>query len=452
MWRVCRRARVRALAFGAAALVGCGGAEQAPELGKLSGQLSAAATAMGEAIPDLGNAYGGAPAPKRKHPRVLVPLYRADWASTNPVHRVDPPGGVAQPGETYGGVALGQVNYRDYMKMVLDPTFSRVGDVGTYRPGLYGRMDGTIQLFTYVEQSGIPVDAAGLPEVGSHSVPFTVNGQALRVLADVAATSHTAWYDRRMELRGFLDSNGNGALDAGEQLAFHNLAWMRATAGQLNVMVLELRDHTQDTVPDVFSVHVLNWNRSTGNLRFEGFTLPDDATDLPLESHRLLIEQSGGKAWLHGFSGSPVPGANGAQYFQYVLYSPSSTAAEGTFSLRRLSGTDTYFGNICGVFNTGAGEDGVDVNGQVPAAGGGTCQGQAADAIQHQASVVAPSEELLTATRWVAGADSKGFPASAHPDWSSPARLSAWLSAGEAITVSFADKAQFISRLDPAPP
>ncbi|MEN9798191.1 MAG: hypothetical protein RL653_1887, partial [Pseudomonadota bacterium] len=324
---------VRTLALTAAALVGCGGVEKTPELGKLSVQLGAAATAVADAIPDLGNPYAGPATPKRKHPRALVPLYRADWASTNPVHLVDPPGGVAQPGETYGGVALGQVNYRDYMKMVLDPAFSRAGDVGTFRPGLYGRMDDTIQLFSYVEQSGIPVDAAGLPDVGSHSVPFTVNGQSVLVLADVAATTNTAWYDRRMELRGFIDANGNALLDAGEQLAFHNLAWLRATAGQLNVMVLELRDHTQDATPDVFSVHVLNWNRTTGNLRFEAFTLPNDATNFALESHRLLIDQAGGKAWLHGFSGSPDPAANGANYFQYVLYSPSSTATQGTFSL-----------------------------------------------------------------------------------------------------------------------
>jgi len=83
---------------------------------------------------------------------------------------------------------------------------------------------------------------------------------------------------------------------------------------------------------------------------------------------------------------------------------------------------------------------------------GGTYPGQAADAIQHQTSVVAPSEEILTAATWLAAANSKGFPASANPDWSTQARLSAWLSAGESITVSFADKAQFISRLDPSPP
>jgi len=101
----------------------------------MSGQLAAAVTAMDRALPDLGHAYTGSGTPRSKRPRALVPLYRADWSSTNPVDWMDPPGGAVEQGETYGGVALGRVNDRDDMKMVLDMGFTRV------------------------EQSGIPVDA-----------------------------------------------------------------------------------------------------------------------------------------------------------------------------------------------------------------------------------------------------------------------------------------------------
>ncbi len=427
------------------------------QVSTLSDLINEAAVYLGDAIPDYENDIG-------RGKRFVMSAASRDtefitpsvWSSTTPGDLIDPPGGVvSDPGgePNYEGAALPtKVNYRDYMKMALDPAFKRASDGGTTRPTVFGRFDSLTDILGHMESAGITVDADGLPATGEYSVNYTVDSQALRILASVTATSDSTYYDRKIDLIGFSDTNSNGQVDGGEAVRVDTLMWVRATSSELNFMMQEGRDADDDGDKDSMSLNVLKWNKTTGAFSFEYVSdTNEDQDNGNLEIFRAFIEGTGGKTYVYGWTGKADPADDSADYLQYALYTPLSTETEGTVSLRQLrTDGDIWLGNLCSTFTTGAAVVG-DTTGDPEPASGGTCSGQVSDSLNTKAGIMGFAFGVRANDTWVETADDKGFPATANTDLSVEANRSAWLDAGEGISVSFSNRANFISHWDGTP-
>jgi len=420
-------------------------------MGALSLQVAEAASYVNESLPDLENTVGatarvGALPAERSSLDVGILttnfISPSNWGSANASEQTSPPGGSVSVGETYNGGALpSTVDYRDYIKLSLDADYTRSNGGDDFRPTVFGRFDQLMEIMTYVEQSGIPTDANGQPDVGNHTGALTVDGNAIAIEAVVTASASTTNYSRNMDVRGYLDANANGVVDTGEVQVFQNLIWLKATSTQLNMMQTELRDANNDGTLDNFATNMLNWNRSTGNLRFERASVPNDSTGNTVDTSRILIESTGGKAWVYSFEA--VAGATG--FMQWGVYTPSVTATQGTVSIRDIrSNGDIWMGNICATFSSGVGVSGDAISGYVEdPASGGTCAGQS-DALNIKGGTMYPGFQVQAFTTWDQLATAKNFPFSTAADWSSTANRAAWLTAGEAIAPAFTTKTQFI--------
>jgi len=425
--------------------------EEEEELGAVSEQLSEALDYVNESLPDLGNSVGATVRlrePARLRSLLDVGILTTNfitptvWGSATVSDQIAPPGGSVFAGETYNGGALpSTVNYRDFIKMSLDADYSRSDGSSVFRPSVFGRFDQLVDGMTYIEQSGIPTAANGQPEVGSHTGTLTVDGTAVALEVDVTASASAANYSRNMDVRGYVDANSNGLVDTGETQAFHNLIWLKATSTQLNMMLTELRDANNDGALDNFAVNMLNWNRSTGNLRFERASVPNDSTGNAVDTSRILIESTGGKAWVYSFEA--VAGAAG--FTQWGLYTPAVTATQGTVSIRDVrSNGDIWMGNICATFASGVGVAGDTISGDVEdPASGGTCAGQL-DALNIKGGTMYPGFQVQQYITWDQLATAKSFPFLTAGDWSSDSNRAAWLTAGELVGPAFTNKTQFI--------
>jgi hypothetical protein len=421
----------------------------------LSTALSSALSYMNDTLPNLGNSVG---APARvasarlrtpttpPHASVASPtlnlIYTSDWAGTS--FMTEPPGGALGASEpNYGGSALpATVNYRDHLKMALDAGFERASD-RTYRPTLFGRMDNLLDIMVYMAQTSIPKDADGLPTIGTHSSPLTVDGITLTIDAEVSTPSDLTYYDKRLYLKG----------SAGGSVQFQNLIWIRSNSNVLNLMQVDLQDRWdtggasqgQDGTPDRISFNVIQWNRSTGKLAFEHHTGADDTTGA-FEHYRYLIESSSGKQYFYSLQDQNGEGKN---YMQIALYSPTATSTQGSVSIResRIGGSsnEIRLGNLCVGFAGGSGVSAdTDLSGE---ASGGTCSGHT-DAINTKTGIMGAIFTLVGYTTWSQSATNKGFPTS---DWSSSSNREAWLNAGDLVSASFNTRAEFISRYSSKP-
>jgi len=437
--------------------VSCG--DDSSEAVDVSGLLTEAASYLGTSIPDFGNTVGSRTTPGYDSRRAIEFITPSKWSSATSGDHISPPGGVvSSPGDepTYGGATLpALVNYRDFMKMALDPEFKRSSDGRTYRPTVFGRFDSLVEILGYMQQAGVSVDGSGLPAVGSYNVSLTLPERAttVRIIAEISATANTTYYDRRVDLIGFNDANGNTALDNGEQLMINNLMWIRANASALNFMMIEQRESSRrGRAINHGSLNVLKWDRTTGKFQFEYVSVPSDSvTNGNLEIFRAYVESTDGKTYAYGFTGKADQTLSPADYLQYALYAPTSGTTEGTVSLRELrTDSDVWQGNICATFTTGVGAVG-DTTGDSEPASGGTCAGQAADALNTKAGIMGFANGIRNATVWTAPFDDKGFPATAKPDWSVAADRAAWLVAGDTVSVSFSDRTGFIAAWDGTP-
>ncbi len=446
-----KKSLVLLLPVSIAFLAGCG--SDSATVPKVSEQLSSAATFLSNALPKFGNSVGARESASDRSINFITP---AVWSSTSAGDKTNPPGGVVSDasGEPqYGGATMPTlVNYRDFMKMSLDPDFKRKGDDGTNRPTVFGRFDSMVKIIGYMNEAGITVDASGMPAVGSYNVPLTLDGNSFRIVAVIASTSVSTYYDRTIDMYAFVDSNGNQVLDDGETLAFRNLMWMRSNTSSLNFMMVELGDRNSDTTPDTVGVNVIRWNISTGNFQFEYISNPDDAiSNGNMEIFRAQVAATGDQAYLYGFTGKANPAHGGGDFLQYALYSPTTSSAEGTVSLREVRpDTNVWLGNVCSTFTTGVASAG-DTAGEAEPASGGTCAGQAAASINTKAGIMGFANTVRGYTTWIASADAKGFPATANANWSSESARAAWLSAGQSVSVSFSDRTGFISDWDATP-
>ena len=421
-------------------------------MGAVSEQIAEAASYVNESLPDLDNTVGATarvgalPAERSLLDVGILTTYflsPTNWVSALVSEQTAPPGGTVSVGETYNGGALpSTVNYRDYIKLSLDADYTRSTGGDAFRPTVFGRFDQLMEGMTYIEQSGIPTDANGQPEVGSHTGSLTIDGTAIAVEVVVTASASTTNYSRNMDVRGYADANSNGLVDTGEPQVFHNLIWVKATSTQLNMMLTELGDADNDGALDTFATNMLNWNRSTGNLRFERASVPNDSTGNFVDTSRILIESTGGKAGVYSFEA--VAGATG--FMQWGLYTPTSAATEGTVSIRDIrSNGDIWLGNLCVTFLTGVGAAGDAIVDDTTPAGGGTCAGQV-EALNIKNNLMLPGTEVRNFTTWDELATDKGFPFATAADWSTAANRTSWLTAGEAIVPAFTGLTQFISR------
>jgi hypothetical protein len=321
------------------------------------------------------------------------------------------------------------VNYRDYLKMALDADFGRADGSKTFKPTLFGRLDGLLDILTYMGQTSIPKDSDGLPTVGTHSSPLTIPGMGtVTIDAEVSTPSVTTYYDKRMYLKG----------SAGASTLFENLIWLRSSSTALNMLHVELSSER-------ISINVIQWNRSTGKLAFEHHTGVDD-TQGSLSHYRYLIEDSSGKQYFYSFDDQS---GTGQDYMQIALFSPTATSTEGTVSIReRVSSTnpdEIRLGNICIGFSSGTG---VSADSELTGeASGGTCAGHT-DAINTKSGIMGPIFGIVNHSTWEESASDKGFPTS---DWSTSGNREAWLTAGDGVSTSFNTRTEFISRFAAKP-
>ena len=204
-----------------------------------------------------------------------------------------------------------------------------------------------------------------------------------------------------------IPTDSNGLPDVGEPQVFHNLIWLKASSTQLNRMFAELRDSNGNTV----------------------------------DTSRILIEGTGGKAWVYSFDATA--GATG--FTQWGLYTPTNAATKGTVSIREIrSNGDIWMGNICATFLTGLGEAGEAIPDDATPAGGGTCAGQVNDALLIKGALMYPGSRMQTFVTWDQLATVKGFPYSTASNWDTEGNRAAWLTAGESIAPAFSSLSQFI--------
>ena len=382
----------------------------------------------------------------------------AKWESTTNGDLIDPPGGVVNDASSepnYDGAELPSlVNYRDYMKMALDDDYRRSSgdDGGTNRPTVFGRFDSVAQILGYLTSAGIAMDASG-PAVGTYNSSLTVDGNDIRVIVDVTNTAVTTYYSRRVAVTGFVDTNNNTVFDTGENQVVDVLMWVRGSATELNFMQVEQRDDGDDDSIDNRVVTILKWNRSTGSLQFEYVSDTDDSVNAGnLEIFRLLIESTGGKAWVYQFTGKADATAGLPDFVQWALYTPSNTATEGTYSIRQLrTNSDVWLGNLCATFATGVGAAGEAIPDDTEPAGGGTCAGQVSDSINTKVGIMGFASSIRAHTTSAETMEDKGFPANTSPDFSVAAARSLWLAAGDSVSVSFDNRTEFIAQWDGTP-
>jgi hypothetical protein len=406
----------------------------------ISTALDSALSYMSDTLPNLGNTVGASArmAPARLRTPTLTNalvnptlelIYTTNWAGSSIV--TSPPGGqVSSPGSEpqYGGATLPTtVNYRDYLKMALDPDFERASDSRTFKPTLFGRLDGLMDILTYMGQTTMPKDSDGLPSVGTHSSPLTIPGMGtVTIDAEVSTPSVSTFYDKHMYLKG---SSGGSTL-------FENLIWLRSSSSSLNMLHVELSSTS-------LSFNVIQWNRVTGKLAFEHHSGVDDTT-ASLSHYRYLIEDSSGKQYFYSLEDANGTGQN---YMQIALYSPTSTSTQGTVSLRESNSTSNkiILGNLCIGFASGTGvTSDSELSGE---ASGGTCAGHT-DAINTKTGIMGAIFGLVNHTTWQESASGKGFPTS---NWSTSGNREAWLTAGDAISTSFNTRSEFISRFAAKP-
>jgi len=441
----------------ALSLNGCGS-----DSADVGAQLSSAVTYLSSAIPNFGNTVGGRAATDGHADRTIEFITPARFVSATVADQIDPPGGtVSNPADepTYLGSTIPtKVNYRDYLKMSLDENFKRTSNGRTFRPTLYGRFDNIATILTTIASSGVAMDG-GMPAVGAFNVSVTVENQAVRVIGTVSAASNTTYYDRKLDLYGFSDTDSSGTLNGSETKMFHNLMWMRVsegtvnTASTMNFMFVELGDRNSDATSDTVSISVLNWNRTTGKMMFEYVSVTDDAiSNANMEVYRALIESTNGKTWVYGFSGKAASSRIVARDFmQWAIFTPTSASTLGTASMHQIRNDgNTWQGNICATFATGVGEVG-DTTGDAEPASGGTCAGQVTDSLNIKSGIMGAIFGIRADTTWQETANDKGFPASTYNSFASDEGRAAWLTAGESISASFSDRTGFIAQWDATP-
>jgi hypothetical protein len=439
---------------------GCGNVSDSTSGGTDSGStqsvtasLSAAASYIDESLPNLGNSVGfhktalSALNTSKSSFSAINLILTSNWGSTSAGDKTDPPGGVYQSGQepNYGGSAMpSTVNYRDYLKMSLDSQFKR----GTeeYRPTLFGRFDNLISILTYLGQTSIEKGPDGLPVVGTHNTTLSVSGMGtVSISAEVSNPASTTYYDKRMFLRGYADLNTNSSYDAGtDLLLFENLIWARSNSTELNMLQVELQDKNGSAgILDRMGFNVIKWNRSTGKLAFEHSSAPDDNSG-QVEHYRYLVESSTGKQYFYSLQSRM--GIN-TEYTQIAMYTPTPTSTQGTVSLRDIRNNgDVWLGNLCVTFANGVGAS--SDNDPADEASGGTCAGHT-DAINSKAGLMGVGNTIInTYDQWQDVATAKGFPTS---DWSNTTNRNAWLNAGDAVTVSIGNRADFMNRFAGSP-
>lgn len=449
MTRIVLVSFIALLAF---SLNGCGGSSATANVGT---QLTNAVSYLTKAIPDFGNSVGSRSTSDSVGDRTIEFITPAKFISSTAGDKIDPPGGTvtnAASEPTYLGATIPTtVNYRDYLKMSLDENFKRTSNGRTFRPTLYGRFDNISTILTTMADSGVAMDG-GMPSIGSFNLNVTVEGQTVRVIGSVTAATTTTYYDRRVDIYGFSDSDGSTTLNGSETKMFHNLMWMRVNGTTLNFMVVELGDRDSNATNDTVSISVLNWNQSTGKMMFEYLSVTDDAiNNANMESFRALIESTNGKTWVYGFSGKAASTRPVRDFMQWAIFTPTSTSTQGTASMYQLrTDGNTWQGNVCATFATGVGEVG-DTTGDAEPASGGTCSGQVADALNIKSGIMGAIFGIRGKTTWQENADDKGFPATANNSFETEAARNAWLTAGESISTSFSDRTGFIAQWDATP-
>lgn len=441
----------------AAIASGCGNINDLIAAGTDSGtsqnvltSLNAAASYIDQSLPNLGNTVGLQNSSLRTAKTSLSSMnliLTTNWGSTSASDKTDPPGGVFDPGHepTYGGSAMpSTVNYRDYLKMSLDSEFSRGDD--EWRPTLFGRFDNLLSILTYMAQTTIEKGSDGLPVVGTHNTTLTIPGTGtIGILAEVTAPSSTTYYDKHMYLIGYADLNSNGSYDAGSDTSlFANLMWLRSTATELNMLQVELQDKSgSDGILDPNGFQCSQMESFYGKLAFEHSSAPNDNTG-QVEHYRYLVESSTGSQYFYSLQSRM---GLGSEYTQIAMYTPTPTSTQGTVSLRDVRNNgDVWLGNLCVTFANGVGASSDnDLNNE---ASGGTCAGHT-DSINTKAGLMGVGNTLVnTYDEWQDVATQKGFPTT---DWSNNTNRTAWLTAGDSVTVSIGNRADFLNRFAGTP-
>jgi hypothetical protein len=379
------------------------------------------------------------------------------WASASSDDLITPPGGVPQASETLvcdGYSVSGKVNYRDYVKIHLDSSCKMTQANGSgFKPTIYGRFDSLIQIMTYIQDSGIPTDDNGIPDLGIHTGQVTIDMGTLTILMDVEAAQDTTYYDKRMTVTGFADTNANNLQDSDEPVLIDVLMWLRFTGTEFNFMNVDVGDYDNDNANESFSISVLKWELDTGKMAFEYVSdTSDSVTNGNLSHYRLLIEAENSKSWLYIFDGKASTG-DSSDFIQWALYTPDNSSEKGTVSIRQLRAdtSDVWLGNICAKFATGEGEPGPEpITGDTSSASGGTCQGHVSDSLNIKTGMMDALTKIRVNTTYLETAEDKGFPGSADYTASSSDK-SAWLSAGDLVSVSFSNRGSFIDNFDKQP-
>ncbi len=292
------------------------------------GVVAGASSAMDDGIPSLGGASSSSLSFKLLSSPIsslaAVTLDSTNWDSS---------GNTLPPLGDGSGTPVTVV---DYVGQALNSSYSLPSEEGSVFPTVFGRFEGDLEVLTAILSANGVTLTNGVPTPGSYDVTSTIEGTAFNVTFDATATTDTTYYDVFVNN---ITVSGLGAL------TFNAL--MRNSATELNLLTTEFGEF--------YSYSILNWNKSTGVLRYEYVSDRDTGSDATgqLETHRLYIDADG-MARLISFGGRSIASDPDAQAVS-VVADGGENATEASVSVHYNSGSgDTITGLICANAQTGA--------------------------------------------------------------------------------------------------
>ncbi|NVK37400.1 MAG: hypothetical protein HWE18_05715 [Gammaproteobacteria bacterium] len=249
------------------------------------------------------------------------------WDGTGNQYLISPPGGFPQANELYPGTSdpVVHVHMKDYMGYQLQNGYRREGSDGSYKPTLFGRFDSAIEISDILNEL--------LPN-GLSSGETTVYVEMVN--DEPVATTSEDPDGNPVELK-IIDVSGSGSLYdyaiyvESTELGIQDWLWLRNTSSELNFQQLEYKQATEtiDSVETTFqrmSVTTLNWNRSSGEMKFEYVSIDDDTnTQMNASIMRLYIKETDGEAHLISFEGD---GAGDNTRNEYKLFAISTEGGD----------------------------------------------------------------------------------------------------------------------------
>lgn len=302
------------------------------------------------------------------------------WASTTASELIQPPGGVAQQGETYpdvdgldfdkAGEAVENVNLQDFVGYHLESAYARdSGDGGIFKPTLFGQLDSMFNVLG-VLSGGIPGEmVAGTYDfcvteddamnLENAACPDPIDDTVLSVSVEVVDVStEQSLFDRAVQVSA-----------GGEPFVWY---WIRNSAEELNILQLEPANQEKSSV----GINTLLQNKETGGLIFESLDSGDDSdADAQSKVMRLVIE--GGedaKVYFSAFEGNS--GGSGTYHNAFLVETESAVLDDaGGFARiqmniedQRDSTSASISGSVC-----------IDLNDDGAIATSSSCTTQAPD-------------------------------------------------------------------------